>query len=193
MSGFRRTTARLRRLPLLVWAGALVVVLIGLTAALGGFAPALDHGRPVAAGERITLQRRHLQIDDAVLVDDNYEGENPDPRIWLTVQVEFLGQESTCCMSDGLIEVRYAGAVADHASGVYGELRSPTLDFDPDVPTTRMLEFSVSDVAVPTPAPETVEVVVRDERPGTVLWPIWSAGSAVATVELPVTDLRGRR
>lgn len=194
MSGIRRTRRGLRRLPLLVWVGALVAVLVGLTGALGGFAPALDHGRPIGAGEEITIQRWHVHVDDAVLVDDSYASNDPDPRIRVTLRLEFLGEASECCLSDRLLEVRYAGAVATNPWAVSEELRSATLDFDPDVATTRVLEFSVSDVTVPAPAPDTVEVVVRDERPGrSPLWPIWSASTAVASVELPVTDLRRRR
>lgn len=194
MGGIRQTASGLRRLPLLVWVGASAVVLIGLTGAFGGFAPALDHGRVARPGEEILLQRWHVHVDDAALVDDSLEGQEPDPRIRLTVRLEFLGTESECCLTDGMLEARYAGVVTDGPWAVYEELRSSNQDFDPDVPTTRVLDFPLDGPDVPPSAPETVDVVVRDERPSSSpLWATWIPSAAVATVELPVSDLRRRR
>ena len=63
--------ARLRRLPPLAWVIAVGVVAVGLTAALGGFAPAPDHGRPVEAGDQVLTQRWRIQVDRAALIDDS--------------------------------------------------------------------------------------------------------------------------
>ncbi|HYI58811.1 MAG TPA: hypothetical protein VEX66_11625 [Microlunatus sp.] len=192
-SAVTRTAARLRRLPLLVWVGALVIVLVGLTAALGGFAPAPDRGRPVEVGEEILLHRWRVHIDGAQLLDDTYENQARDPRIRLTVRLEFVGQESECCLNDGMLEVRYAGRTADHPNVAYIEPRR-TGGFDPDVPTTQHFDFYLKTEDPLATPPDSVEVVVRDERPNrSPLWKSWVVSHAVASVQVPCPDERRRR
>jgi len=192
-SAVTRMAAGLRRLPLLVWVGALAIVLVGLTAALGGFAPAPDKGRPVAVGEEILLHRWRVHVDGAQLLDDTYENQPRDPRIRLTVRLEFVGEETECCLNDGMLEVRYAGYTADHPNVAYVEPRR-TGGFDPDVPTTQHFEFWLKTDDPLTTPPDSVEVVVRDERPSrSPLWKSWVVSHAVASVTVPCPDDRRRR
>lgn len=108
--------------------------------------------------------------------------------------MEFAGTKSECCLNDRMLTVRYAGASVDTPWAVYGELRSSDADFDPDVPTTRVLDFALEGVDVSQHVPETAEVVVRDERPNpSPFWGGWIASTAVASVEVPVADVRARR
>ena len=190
MTDLERMAAALRRLPLLVWVGALVIVLGGLTAALGGFASAPDRGRPVEVGEEILLHRWRVHVDEAQLLDDTYQDQ--DPRIRLTVRLEFIGRETECCLSDGMLEVRYAGHTSADPLDVYTEPRS-ILGFDPDVPTTRPFDFRLMTSDLPAAPPDSVQVVVRDERPNrSLLWKTWVASHAVASVEVPCPDDRRR-
>ena len=191
MTDIKRLAAALRRLPLLVWVAALVIVMVGLTAAVGGFAPAPDRGRPVEAGEEILLHRWRVHVDEAQLLDDTYQ--DRDPRIRLTVRMEFLGRQTECCLSDGMLEVRYAGHTSDDPLDVYTEPRS-ILGFDPDVPTTHLFDFRLLTSDLPAVPPGSVQVVVRDERPNrSPLWKSWVVSHAVASVEVPCPDERRRR
>lgn len=122
--------ARLRGLPPLVWVVAVLIVVTGLVAACGGFAPGQDRGRPVAAGEQILLQRWRLQVDRAALVDDSYPGSDPAPRLQIRLRTEFTGHETLCCLSERMIEVRYGGQTVTRNWPAAGELRSG-LGFDP--------------------------------------------------------------
>lgn len=193
MARVGRYSARLRLLPPALWVGALVVVLVGLTAAFGGFAPAPDRGRPVEAGEQILLQRWRIHVDHAVLVDHSLDGQDPAPRIQLVVRTEFTGDQTLCCLTEGLLEVRYAGRVATRVMTPSSEPRS-ILGFDPGVEVTRTLEFPIDPVDLPTPAPRRVEVVVRDERPSrSLILEDWVLAAAVATVEMNCPDERARR
>ena len=116
--------ARLRRLPSVVWLVAVLVVVTGLVAASGGFAPGRDRGRPTAAGEQILLQRWRVHVDRAALVDDSYPGSDPSPRLRVRLRTEFTGDETLCCLSERMIEVRYAGQTVTRHWSAPGELRT---------------------------------------------------------------------
>lgn len=185
--------ARLRGLPPVVWVVAALIVVTGLVAAFGGFSPDQDRGRPVAAGEQILLQRWRLQVDRAALVDDSYPGSDPAPRLQIRLRTEFTGHETLCCLSERMIEVRYAGQTVTRNWPAAGELRSG-LGFDPGVEVARTVEFPLEPGALPTELPERVEVVVRDERPSRSLFLTdWAVAGAAATVDLPCPDERARR
>jgi hypothetical protein len=193
MAGVGQLGRRLRRLPLLAWVGALAIVLVGLTATLGGFAEAPDHGRPVGPGEEILLTRWRVHIDRATLIDETYDGQQPDPRIRLEVRLEFTGEQTECCLTDGVLEVRYAGRTQDNVIDDYGEPRS-ILGFDPGVVASHVLLFQLEPVELPAPVPDRVAVVVRDERPSrSPIWTGWQVSHAVASVDLPCPDERRRR
>lgn len=186
-------TARLRRLPLLVWVAALVTVLVGLTAALGGLGSAPDRGWPVAPGEEILLTRWRIHVDRAALVDESYAGQQRDPRIRVELRIEFIADETECCLTDRMLEVRYAGRTSVHPLDDYRDPRS-ILHFDPDVVAAHVLLFRIEPVDLPTPVPDRVEVVVRDERrTSSPIWSEWVAGYAAASVDLPCPDERRRR
>jgi hypothetical protein len=185
--------ARLRRLPPAVWVAAVLVVAGGLIAALGGFAPGQDRGRAVAPGEQILLQRWHVSVERATLVDDSYPGSDPDPRLRIRLRTEFTGDKTLCCLSERMLEVRYAGQVVTRSWPADGELRS-SLGFDPGVEVTRVLEFPLEPERFPAAPPDRVQVVVRDERPSrSLILTDWAVAGAVATVELPCPDERARR
>lgn len=185
--------ARLRRLPPLVWVLAVLLLLSALVAAFGGFAPGQDRGRAVAPGEQILLQRWHLSVDHAALVDDSYAGSDPSPRLRIRLRTEFLGDETLCCLSERMVEVRYAGQAVTRSWPADGELRS-SLGFDPGVEVTRTLEFPLEPGGFLAAPPDRVQVVVRDERPSrSLILTEWAVTGAVATVDLPCPDERERR
>jgi hypothetical protein len=185
--------AALRRLPVAAWLLAVALALIGTVAVFGGFAPAPDRGRPVEVGEEIALQRWRVHVDRAALVDDSYEGQERDPRIRVSLRLEFVGAETECCLSEGLFEVRYAGQAVTRTLSSPGELRS-ALNHDPGVDTTRSLDFPLEAEALPGALPGRVEVVVRDERPGrSLILQEWVVTHAVAAVDLRCPDQRTRR
>ncbi len=183
----------LRRLPPLVWVTAVAVVAIGLTAALGGFAPAPDHGRPVEAGERVLTQRWQIRVDRAALIDDSYPGQDPDPRIRVWLRTRYTGDESLCCLTERMIEVRYAGQSLTRIWASPLDPRS-TLGYDPDVEVARVLEFPLEHDVLPTTLPDRVEVVIRDERPSrSLILTDWVVAPALAEVDLACPDERSQR
>lgn len=185
--------ARLRRLPSVVWLVAVLVVVTGLVAASGGFAPGRDRGRPTAAGEQILLQRWRVHVDRAALVDDSYPGSDPSPRLQVRLRTEFTGDETLCCLSERMIEVRYAGQTVTRHWSAPGELRT-SLGFDPGVEVARTVEFPLESDGLPANPPERVEVVVRDERPSrSLILTDWAVAGAAAVVDLPCPDERVRR
>lgn len=185
--------ARLRRLPPAVWVGAVLVVVTGLVAAFGGFAPGLDRGPVVAPGEQILLQRWRVHVDRAALVDDSYVGSEPRPRVRIRLRLEFIGHETICCQSERMIEVRYAGQAVTQNWPADGELRS-SLGFDPGVEVTVAADFPLAFEGFPATPPDRVEVVVRDERRSrSLILTEWVASDAAATVVLSCPDERVRR
>lgn len=184
--------ARLRRLPPVVWVLAVAVVVTGLVAALGGFAPAQDVGRTVAAGEQVQTSRWRIQVERAALVAVGTSEPEPRVRVWL--RTEFTGDETLCCLLDGMLEVRYAGRALTRVWSVSEEDPRSLLGFDPLVEVDRVLDFPLEDVALPGDPPSEVEVVIRDERPTrSLLSDDWELGPAVADVVLACPDERTAR
>ena len=186
----RGPRARLRRLPPLVWVLTVAAVVTGLVAALGGFAPARDVGRPAVAGEQILTSRWLIQVDRAALVDVG--AGDPEPRIRVWLRTEFDGDETLCCLLDGMLEVRYAGQALTRIWSSEEDPRS-LLGFDPQVQVSRVLDFPL-DQPVPGSPPDEVEVLIRDERPPrSLILTDWELGSAVAGVVLACPDERAAR
>jgi hypothetical protein len=182
--------ARLQRLPPLVWVLTVAVVVTGLVAALGGFAPARDVGRPAVAGEQILTSRWRIQVDRAALVDVG--AGDPEPRIRVWLRTEFDGDDTLCCLLEGMFEVRYAGQALTRIWSSEEDPRS-LLGFDPQVRVSRVLDFPL-DGPVPDTVPDEVEVVIRDERPPrSLILTDWELGSAVAGVVLACPDERVAR
>ena len=177
----------------MLWVLAVLVVVTGLIGAFGGFAPSQDRGRVVPPGEQVLLQRWRVHVDRAALVDDSYPGSDPSPRLRIAVRTEFTGDETLCCLSERMLEVRYAGQVVTRNWPADGELRA-SLGFDPGVETSRTLEFPLDPGGFLAAPPDRVQVVVRDERPSrSVILTDWAVAGAVATVDLPCPDERERR
>ena len=191
MTGTSRVTGPLRRLPPLVWVLAVVVVVTGLVSALGGFAPASDRGRPVAPGDQILTHRWQLHIDQAALVDDSPPNGDPDPVIRVRLRTEFTGTKTLCCLSERMLEVRFGDQVVTRTRTANEDVRS-TLGYDPGVMVSRVLEFPLD--ALPDPLPDSVEVIIRDERRSrSLILDDWRVTHAVAGVDLPCPDDRARR
>lgn len=185
--------ARLRRLPPVVLVLAVLLVVSGLVAVLGGFAPGQDRGRDATPGEQILLQRWRVHVDRAALVDDSYAGSEPRPRVRIRLRLEFIGHETICCLAERMVEVRYAGQVVTQNWPADGELRS-SLGFDPGVEVTVAADFPLAFEGLPATPPDRVEVVVRDERPSrSLILTDWAASDAAATVVLSCPDERVRR
>lgn len=183
--------ARSRRLPPVTWVLAVAAVVVGLVAALGGFAPARDVGRPTPAGEQVQTSRWRIQVDRAALVDLGTS--DPEPRIRVWLRTEFLGDETLCCLLDGMLEVRYADQVITRIWSAPDDPRS-LLNFDPAVEVARVLDFPLDGTRMPTAPPGTVELVIRDERPSrSLILTDWELGSAVAGVLLACPDERAAR
>lgn len=171
---------------------AVVVVATGVVSALGGFAPVPDRGRPVAPGDQILTQRWRLHIDDAALVDDSPPTADPQPVIRVRLRTEFTGAETLCCLSERMLEVRFGGQVVTRTRTAVGDVRS-NLGYDPRVLVARVLEFPLESQALPDPLPDTVEVIVRDERrTRSLILDDWRVSNAAAGVVLPCPDERVR-
>lgn len=180
-----------RRLPPVVWVLAVAVVVVGLVAALGGFTPAQDVGRPTSAGEPVQTTRWRIQVDRAALVDLGTS--DPDPRVRVWLRTEFVGDETLCCLLDGMLEVRYADQVLTRIWSSPDDPRS-LLGFDPSVEVSRVLDFPLDATRLPTAPPATADVVIRDERPSrSLILTDWELGAVVAGVVLECPDQRAAR
>lgn len=180
-------------MPPLLWVLAVATVTVGLVAALGGFAPALDRGRLVGAGEQIITQRWLVRVDHARLVDDSPEPNEPRPMVEVRLRIEFTGEETECCLADRLLEVRYAGQAVTTTWSSVEDPRS-SIGYDPRVEVARVFEFPLDHRSLPATPPTGVEVVVRDERRSrSLIIDNWVATTATATARLPCPDERVRR
>lgn len=183
--------ARLRRLPPVFWVLSVAVVVTGLIAALGGFASAPDSGRPAVADEQILTTRWRIQVDRAALVDVGVG--DPESRIRVWMRTEFVGDETLCCLTDGMLEVRYAGQTLTRIWSSEEDPRS-LLGFDPGVQVDRVLDFPLEEGRAPAAPPPEVVLVIRGERPSrSVILTDWELGSAVADVVLACPDERTGR
>jgi hypothetical protein len=172
---------------------AVGTVTVGLVAALGGFAPALDRGRLVGPGEQILTQRWQIHVDSARLLDDTPEPNEPKPVVEVRLRMEFTGEKTVCCLAERMLEVRYAGQAVTTMWASYEDPRSSG-GHDPLVESSRVLEFPLDAARLPRDLPAGVQVVVRDERPPrSLILEEWGVAGAVATVALPCPDERTRR
>jgi hypothetical protein len=189
---------RARRLALR-WAPVVaVVVLLAVVAAAGGFGRASGVGpRRFEIGQPVELRRWVIAVESVELVDrTSYDSPSP-PTLRVRLQVTWTGTATEDLLGTGLVSVVVpggpaAGEVDETGAGVY------STGYDPDVERPAELELvwpaAASEDAPHIPAPASVQVVLRDERPAQnfLFSDEWTTGSPLGHVEVPVADRRTR-
>lgn len=164
--------------------GAVAVGVLGLIAALGGFAPASI--RVPAAGTTTHLARWDVTPLRAELVDGDDSGpRTPTVRVWFTLTV--TGPESLSAPWSLVEVVLPDGRTPDATNWV-----TPARDggFDPDVPRQAYLELEAPEPGWTGDRPLGLRLV--DERRSDTPAPIeiWAKRGPVATLELTCEDRR---
>lgn len=173
--------------PLLVAFGVLLLV-IGLTWALGGFRPAEAVGRPTPAGQSIDLQRWTISVESCAYVDRSLSGYEIDPAARVTVRMRNRTDQTIQVPADGLFTARLGTRELAEAQPAPGQQRS-ALNFDPDVTVVQSYDF-----ALPTKVPAATELTVlvhrERNRANLVFSDNWWAEEPAAAVTMRCADHR---
>lgn len=161
----------------------------------GGFRPADRLAGPRAElGETLELRRWTITVHRVALVDTSLEDYEQDPAFRVWARIVLTDDESQDFLPDGLIGVRVPGEPQPGTFGYQNQDRG--MGFDPDVPREVIFDYKWPDADEPRhlPAPDTVTVVVRDER-----WSynyVWGdelkVGDPAGLITVPVDDRRKR-
>ena len=191
--------ARRRRLAQ-SWAPvAVVVLLVGLVGATGGFDRATGTGpRRFEPGRDIVLARWVLVVEGVDLVDTtSYDSPSP-PTFRIRLRATWTGDATTDVLGAGLVSVVVPGGpetAPDLTTATAGPYSG---GFDPDVPRPAELEVvwpaGADEKAPRRLAPATVQVVVSDEREAQnfLFADEWVTTAPLGHVDVPVTDSRTR-
>ncbi len=177
----------------LAWVLLSVLVVLGLVAALGGFARAAPlQGPRVDPGQAIELMRFRVAVDRVELVDVDAYGGDADPTLLVTLQATNTSDRSVSGLPSGMVAVVADGVTLP--DGYLDGVGARGTALDPG--HQQVTRFTVGWTA--TQAPSEVDVVVYDEKPpenylddGTT--PDLDPSHPAAVAAVPVLDQRKRR
>lgn len=177
---------------------ALVLLAILVT---GGFRAAPGIGvRSFAVGREIDLRRWTLVVSGVELVDTTSYDSPEAPALRVDLTATWNGNRSVYGLTHDLVAVVVPGGPAPDPEGTTdSEGTYSAGGYDPGVPRPLVLEFTwpadATETSPPTPAPDAVQVTIRDERPAQnfLYDDEWTATRPIGRVTVPVVDRRARR
>lgn len=173
--------------PLVVALGVLLLV-VGLAWALGGFRPAQAAGRPTPAGQPIDLQRWTITVESCAYVDRSVSGDPIEVSARVSVRIRNRTERTIGDLSDNLLTARLGTRELAEAQWSPGQLLEG-LNFDPDVTTVGSYDFPLPRSADPT-TELTVLVHRERNRANLVFNEDWAAEEPAAAVTMRCADHR---